>query len=193
MTSLIFATHNSNKSKEIASLLPDFFQIINLSDLNYLTEIPETENTLEGNAILKAQTIFDTFQQPVFSDDSGLEVEALNGAPGVFSARYAGEPRDDKKNMDLLINNLKDKSNLHARFRTVIAYHDTQQIHLFEGVIDGTITLQPRGQMGFGYDPIFIPNGQTKTFAEMTLKQKNVFSHRSKAFQQLISFLLKYK
>ncbi len=193
MTSLIFATHNSNKSKEIASLLPDFFHIINLSDLNYLTEIPEIENTLEGNAILKAQTIFDTFQQPVFSDDSGLEVEVLNGAPGVFSARYAGEPRDDKKNMDLLINNLKDKSNLHARFRTVIAYHDIQEIHLFEGVIDGTITLQPRGQMGFGYDPIFIPKGQTKTFAEMTLEQKNMFSHRSKAFQQLISFLLKYK
>lgn len=193
MTSLIFATHNPNKAKEIASLLPDSIQIINLSDLNYHTEIPETENTLEGNAKLKAQTIFDAFQQPVFSDDSGLEVEALHGAPGVFSARYAGEPRDDQKNIDLLISNLKDKSNLHARFRTVIAYHDTQQIHLFEGVIQGTITLHPRGQMGFGYDPVFIPKGQSKTFAEMTLDQKNRYSHRSKAFQSLISFLLEYK
>jgi XTP/dITP diphosphohydrolase len=193
MTSLIFATHNSNKSKEIASLLPDTFQVYNLSDLNYLYEIPETKNTLEGNAILKAQTIFDIFHQPVFSDDSGLEVEALNGAPGVFSARYAGKPRDDKKNMDLLITNLKDKSNLNARFRTVIAFHDTQQIHLFEGIVKGTITLQPRGNMGFGYDPIFVPDGQFKTFAEMSLEQKNMFSHRSKAFQQLISFILKYK
>lgn len=193
MTSLIFATHNPNKAKEIASLLPDSIQIINLSDLNYHTEIPETENTLEGNAKLKAQTIFDAFQQPVFSDDSGLEVEALHGAPGVFSARYAGEPRDDQKNIDLLISNLKDKSNLNARFRTVIAYHDTQQIHLFEGVIQGTITLQPRGNMGFGYDPVFIPIGQSKTFAEMTLDQKNRYSHRSKAFHSLISFLLEYK
>lgn len=193
MTSLIFATHNPNKAKEIASLLPDSIQIINLSDLNYHTEIPETENTLEGNAKLKAQTIFDAFQQPVFSDDSVLEVEALHGAPGVFSARYAGEPRDDQKNIDLLISNLKDKSNLNARFRTVIAYHDTQQIHLFEGVIQGTITLQPRGNMGFGYDPVFIPIGQSKTFAEMTLDQKNRYSHRSKAFHSLISFLLEYK
>lgn len=193
MSSLIFATHNSNKSKEIASLLPGTFQILNLSDLNYSLEIPETENTLEGNAIIKAQTIFETFQQPVFSDDSGLEVEALHGAPGVFSARYAGEPKDDHKNIKLLLNNLKDKGNRKARFRTVIAYHDTQQIHLFEGIILGTISLNPRGNLGFGYDPIFIPKGQSKTFAEMTLEQKNVFSHRSKAFQKLISFMISEK
>ncbi len=186
---LVFATHNSNKAKEIQSLLPSDFQILTLTAINCHEEIPETSESLEGNSLLKAEFVNDHFNLNCFADDTGLEIEALNGRPGVYSARYAGEEKSAEKNMDLVLSELKNKENRQAQFRTVITLILNDKTHLFEGVVKGTISIEKKGADGFGYDPIFIPEGQTQTFAEMTMEEKNLRSHRARAFEKMISFL----
>lgn len=186
---LVFATHNSNKAKEIQSLLPDDFQILTLTDINCVDEIPETSETLEGNSLLKAQFVSDNFNLNCFADDTGLEIDALNCRPGVYSARYAGEEKNAEANMNLVLSELKNESNRKALFRTVITLILNDKTHVFEGIIRGEIADEKRGIDGFGYDPIFIPEGQTKTFAEMTLAEKNQQSHRARAFEEMINFL----
>ncbi len=186
---LVFATNNQNKLKEVKALLPDFFEIKSLSDINCFEEIPETENTIEGNAILKANYVTNNFNVNCFADDTGLEVESLNGEPGVYSARYAGLDANAKKNIEKLLSNLKEKPNKKAQFKTVIALNLDGKQYLFQGICKGSIIDQQRGTEGFGYDPVFIPMGYNKTFAEMSLDEKGKISHRGIAFQQLIDFL----
>ncbi|MBU3661302.1 MAG: non-canonical purine NTP diphosphatase [Flavobacteriales bacterium] len=188
---LVFATHNSNKAKEIQSLLPDDFQILTLTDINCLDEIPETAETLEGNSLLKAQFINDHFNLNCFADDTGLEIDALNGRPGVYSARYAGEEKSAEANMNLVLSELQNESNRKAQFRTVITLILNDKTYIFEGIVKGKMSTEKRGTEGFGYDPIFIPEGQEKTFAEMTLAEKNQQSHRARAFEKMIEFLKK--
>lgn len=190
---LLFATHNQNKVIEIAPLIPQHFEIVSLHDIGFLEDIPETALTLEGNARLKAETIFKTTGLNCFADDTGLEVEALNGAPGVFSARYAGEQKNAQDNIDKLLHELEDKENRNARFKTVICLILDGQKYEFEGIIDGHIESKRMGSGGFGYDPIFTPKGYNRTFAEMTLEEKSKISHRGIAFDQLIRFLNEYK
>jgi XTP/dITP diphosphohydrolase len=190
---LLFATHNQNKVVEIAPLVPQFFEIVSLHDIGFQEDIPETASTLEGNSILKAETIFKKTGLNCFADDTGLEVDALNGAPGVFSARYAGEQKNAQDNMNKLLLELKGKQNRNARFRTVICLILSGEKYLFEGIIEGQIETKYMGTNGFGYDPIFTPKGHHHTFAEMTLAEKSKISHRSLAFDQLIGFLNKYK
>lgn len=189
MKQIIFASHNSHKTSEINSLLPNGFQLTNLHELGYHNDIEETGSTLEENALIKAKTIHNIYQTLVISDDSGLEVESLNNTPGVYSARYAGYPRDDHKNLQLLLKNLKDCNNRKAQFRTIICLAFNQQYMYFEGVIKGLITLEPRGHKGFGYDPIFIPDGYDQTFAEMSSKEKNKISHRALALNKFLDFI----
>lgn len=186
---LVFATNNLNKLKEVQALLPDFIELKSLSDINCNEEISETATTLEGNAILKADFVTQKFHINCFADDTGLEVESLNFAPGVFSARYSGIDSNSEKNMEKLLFNLINKSNRNAQFRTVIALNLSGQQFLFEGVCKGKIIEEKRGIKGFGYDPIFIPDGFSKTFAEMNLDEKGTISHRGKAIQQLLHFL----
>lgn len=186
---LVFATNNLNKLKEVQTLLPDFIELKSLSDINCNEEIPETATTLKGNAILKADFVTQKFEINCFADDTGLEVESLNGAPGVFSARYSGSDSNSEKNIEKLLFNLSDKSNRNAQFRTVIALNLSGQQFLFEGVCKGKIIEEKQGIKGFGYDPIFVPDGFSKTFAEMDLEEKGDISHRGKAIQQLIHFL----
>lgn len=186
---LVFATNNQNKLKEVKALLPDFFEIKSLSDINCFEEIPETENTIEGNAILKANYVTNNYNVNCFADDTGLEVESLNGEPGVYSARYAGLDANAKKNIEKLLSNLKEKPNKKAQFKTVIALNLDGKQYLFQGICKGSIIDQQRGTEGFGYDPVFIPMGYNKTFAEMSLDEKGKISHRGIAFQQLIDFL----
>jgi XTP/dITP diphosphohydrolase len=186
---LVFATHNANKAKEIQSLLPENFQILTLSDINCHEEIPETAETLEGNSLLKAKFVSDHFNLNCFADDTGLEIEALNGRPGVYSARYAGEEKSAEVNMNLVLSELEKESNRKAQFRTVITLILNDKTHIFEGIVRGEISNEKRGTDGFGYDPIFIPEGQTKTFAEMTLAEKNQQSHRARAFEKMVTFL----
>ena len=186
---LVFATHNSNKAKEIQSLLPDDFQILTLTKINCLNEIPETAETLEGNSLLKAQFVSDNFNLNCFADDTGLEIEALNGKPGVYSARYAGVDKNAEANMNLVLSELENESNRKAQFRTVITLILNEKTVLFEGIVKGEICTEKRGTDGFGYDSIFIPEGQSKTFAEMTLTEKNQQSHRARAFEKMIEFL----
>ncbi len=186
---LVFATHNLNKAKEIQSLLPANFQILTLTAINCHEEIPETSESLEGNSLLKAQFVNDHFNLNCFADDTGLEIEVLKGRPGVFSARYAGEEKSAEKNIDLVLSELKNEENRKAQFRTVITLILNDKTLLFEGVVKGTISLKKNGVEGFGYDPIFIPEGQTRTFAEMTIEEKNLQSHRARAFEKMISFL----
>jgi XTP/dITP diphosphohydrolase len=186
---LVFATHNSNKAKEIQSLLPSDFQILTLTAINCHEEIPETAESLEGNSLLKAQFVNDHFNLNCFADDTGLEIQALNGRPGVFSARYAGEEKSTEKNIDLVLFELKNEENRKAQFRTVITLILNDKTILFEGVVKGTISKEKKGSDGFGYDPIFTPEGQTRTFAEMTMEEKNIQSHRARAFEKMISFL----
>lgn len=188
---LVFATHNSNKAKEIQSLLPDDFQILTLTDINCLDEIPETAETLEGNSLLKAQFINDHFNLNCFADDTGLEIDALNGRPGVYSARYAGKEKSAEANMHLVLSELQNESNRKAQFRTVITLILNDKTYIFEGIVKGEMSTEKRGTEGFGYDPIFIPEGQEKTFAEMTLAEKNQQSHRARAFEKMIEFLKK--
>ncbi|WP_417611661.1 RdgB/HAM1 family non-canonical purine NTP pyrophosphatase [Owenweeksia hongkongensis] len=189
MNELIFATHNANKAKEVKVLLPHL-KVQSLSEIGFYDEIPETGETLQDNALIKARTIFKATGKSCFADDTGLEVEALNGAPGVYSARYAGEGANSENNMDKLLAELDGKENRKAQFRTVIAYIDNAgREHLFEGSVQGEILKARQGGEGFGYDPIFLPEGETESFAEMSAVRKNTMSHRGRAMRKLIQYL----
>jgi XTP/dITP diphosphohydrolase len=188
---LVFASNNKNKIKEIQALVPDTIQIISLEDIGCTEDIPETAETIEGNAILKANYITSNYGYNCFADDTGLEVDALNGAPGVYSARYAGEQKDANDNMDKLLSELKDTINRNANFKTVICLNLNGTQQLFTGIIKGTIIDKKIGTNGFGYDPIFIAEGHQKTFAELSLEEKATISHRGIAVAQLIAFLSK--
>lgn len=188
---LVFASNNKNKIREIQLLVPSSIEIVSLEDIGCTEEIPETADTIEGNAILKANYVTEKYGFNCFADDSGLEVDALNGEPGVFSARYAGEPKDDANNMNKLLLNLKDKTNRKANFKTVICLNLNGEKHLFTGIINGKIIDEKIGDNGFGYDPIFVADNYTKTFAELTIEEKATISHRGIAVKQLIEFLKK--
>jgi len=185
---LVFATNNIHKTTEVAKILSPDYEILNLKDINCLVEIPETGNSFSENATLKSTYVYEHFGLDCFSDDSGLEVETLNNAPGIFSARYSGI-KDDNINLELLLKNMEGQTNRKARFKTVISLIQNGKNYLFEGTIEGTIRTSPSGNNGFGYDPIFQPNGYDITFAEMELSEKNKISHRALAMQQLIAFL----
>jgi XTP/dITP diphosphohydrolase len=187
----VFASNNPNKIKEIQLLLPQEITILSLKDIDCMEEIPETAPTIEGNAILKADYVTEKYGYSCFADDTGLEVEALNGEPGVFSARYAGEQKNADDNMNKLLTNLADKENRKAQFKTVICLNLNGNQHVFEGIIKGEIINEKRGSEGFGYDPIFIPNGYDKTFAEMPIAEKSKISHRGLAVEKLVAFLTK--
>lgn len=189
--SLVFASNNPNKIKEIQLLLPKEITILSLNEIGCFEDIPETASTIEGNAILKANYVTEKYGYSCFADDTGLEVEVLNGEPGVFSARYAGEQKNADDNMNKLLSNLADKENKNAQFKTVICLNLNGTQHLFEGIIKGQINNEKRGSEGFGYDPIFTPNGYTKTFAEMPIAEKSKISHRGLAVEKLIHFLNK--
>lgn len=193
MKKIVFATNNAHKLSEIRSILGDEYEILSLRDINCDVDIPETASTLEGNAEIKVRYIKEHFGYDCFADDTGLEVDALNGAPGVFSARYAGQEHDSLKNMDLLLKNMSDKTDRKARFRTVIALLIDNQLTLMDGVVEGEITLQPQGDNGFGYDPIFSPEGFDVTFAQMDSSIKNKISHRARATEKLIEYLNQIK
>ncbi len=187
---LLFCSSNEKKKIEIQQKVGRDYTILNLNDLGHTEDIPETADTFAGNALLKAEFGFQKYGKPCFSDDSGLEVEALNNAPGVYSARYAGEPRSDERNMEKLLQALEGVENRNACFKTVLAYIDNSgKEHYFEGKIEGTITKEKRGDGGFGYDPIFIPNGFDKTFAELSLEEKGKISHRALAVEKFIKHL----
>jgi len=186
---IVFATNNEHKLYEVSQLLGDKYNVIGLKDIGCTEEIPETADTLEGNALLKAKYVFDKFGKNCFSDDTGLEVEVLNNAPGVYSARYAGEEKSAEANMNKLLLELQNKTNRKARFRTVVTLIIDGAEHLFEGEVKGSIIEEKRGDEGFGYDPIFIPDGYTKTFAELPLAEKNTISHRARAVKKLVTFL----
>ncbi len=189
MKNLVFATHNQNKIREIQAKLVDRYKLISLSDLDIVEEIPEIADTFEGNALLKAQYIWNKFGISCFADDSGLEVDALGGAPGVHSARYAGLQKSDKNNIDLLLENLKNYTDTSAQFHTCIALILEGEVHYFHGIIRGKLIREKKGTNGFGYDPIFVPDGYDRTFAEMTLAEKNAISHRAIAVEKLVDFL----
>ena len=189
MQKLIFATNNSHKLQEIQDLLKDRFHIISLDEIGIKEDIPETADNLEGNALLKARYVYQRTQSDCFADDTGLEVEVLEGAPGVYSARYAGENASFDDNMDKLIEALEDQDNRRARFRTVIALIIKGNEYLFEGKVDGSILPRKQGDEGFGYDPVFLPDGFEKSFAEMDPMQKNAISHRGRSVQKLVHFL----
>ena len=186
---LIFASHNENKTAEIRQLLPAGIELLSLNDLNFHEEIIESSDTLEGNSVLKASYIYSIFKLPCFADDSGLEVDFLQNRPGVYSARYAGEPKNDDNNMNKLLEDLKGIQQRKAQFRTVITLMLESATFSFEGIIKGDITEQKIGENGFGYDPIFRPIDELKTFAQMTMKEKNSRSHRALALEKMISFL----
>jgi XTP/dITP diphosphohydrolase len=189
MKTLVFATHNKHKADEITPLLGGLYEIKALDAIGISEDIPENGDTLEANARQKARYVYDRTGADVFADDTGLEVEALDGRPGVFTARYAGDECDSVKNMQKLLSELEGKDNRRARFRTVICLIDNGVEHLFEGVVNGTITTSFAGTEGFGYDPIFMPDGTGRTFAEMPLNEKNKISHRALAVEKLSEFL----
>ncbi|MFO0356136.1 MAG: RdgB/HAM1 family non-canonical purine NTP pyrophosphatase [Sphingobacteriaceae bacterium] len=196
---LLFASSNQNKIKEVQAMMPAGIQLYGLKDIAFTEDIAETEKTIEGNAKLKSEFIFNYLKRnpaniaidAVFADDSGLEVGALNGAPGVYSARYAGEPKNDENNNKKLLAELKNITKRNGQFKTVIAFTNGSQTNLFEGIIRGTIAYEPRGDKGFGYDPLFIPQGYRSTFAELDFETKNTISHRAQAVKKLIAFLSK--
>ncbi len=189
---LCFATNNTHKLEEVRHAVKDF-KILSLEEIDCFEELPETRDTLEGNSIQKAEYVFERFHGPCFADDTGLEVDALNGAPGVYSARYAGPQRNSEDNIDLLLENLRDIEHPKGRFRTIISLVGLEpQPVLFEGAIPGIIIKEKRGSLGFGYDPVFLPDGYSKTFAEMTLSEKNELSHRAIAVQKLQLYLRSY-
>lgn len=188
-TKLCFATNNAHKLEEIQAILGDSFELISLKETGCKEELPETGNTLEANSLQKAQYLYDHYKINCFADDSGLEVDALGGEPGVDSAHYAGPQRSHADNVNLLLKNLMNNPNRLAKFRTVITLIQNGKITQFEGSIKGHIINNLRGTEGFGYDPIFVPEGYETTFAEMSLKEKSQISHRSKAFRELITFL----
>ncbi len=186
---LVFATNNENKVKEIRSMLGDHFSIITLKEAGIDIDIPEPHDTLEDNAREKSTVIYEMTGKDCFSEDTGLEIDVLDGAPGVLSARYAGEQKLSDDNITRVLQEMEGKENRQAHFRTVISLILNGQEYQFTGVCPGTILTEKRGGKGFGYDPIFVPNGSEKAFAEMDMAGKNQFSHRAKAFQQLITFL----
>jgi len=186
---LVFATNNLNKLKEVQSLIPEHIELLSLKDIGCFEDVPETQLTIEGNAIQKAEYIKAHYGYDCFADDTGLEVEALDGEPGVLSARYAGAQRDANDNMDLLLKNLQLKPNRSAQFKTVVALHLNHKLETFTGICKGEITKTKHGDKGFGYDPIFKADGYDKTFAEISLEEKNQIGHRGKAVKQLVAFL----
>jgi len=186
---LVFATHNLNKFKEVQLLLPKHIELLSLMDIGCEEDIPETSETIEGNAILKAEYVRIHFGLDCFADDTGLEVKALNGAPGVYSARYAGDAKNTQANIQKLLQNLDGITDRSARFKTAIALTLQERQHLFLGICEGVITNAERGDKGFGYDPIFQPNGYNQTFAEMPLTLKGEIGHRGKAMRELIDYL----
>jgi len=190
---LVFATNNPNKLKEVQEMLPNTIKLLSLSDINCYDEIDETEMSLEGNAALKADYITQKYGYDCFADDTGLEVESLNGKPGVYSARFAGEPSNSENNMQKLLTDLKNKSNRNAQFRTAVSLNINDANFLFEGICKGAILEKKQGEKGFGYDPIFKPENHTNSFAEMSSEEKNIISHRGIAIKKLVSFLSSYK
>ncbi|HPG05753.1 MAG TPA: RdgB/HAM1 family non-canonical purine NTP pyrophosphatase [Saprospiraceae bacterium] len=191
---LIFATHNPNKVREIQAIVPSYIKIQSLAELDYNTPIIESGYNLEENALMKAKTVYDQFKRACFSEDTGLEIAALQGAPGVHSARYAGENATDKENVQKVLAQLGDEPNRKARFRTILALvMSPEEIYMFEGLCIGNILMGPQGVHGFGYDPIFQPNGYEKTFGEMTSSEKQAISHRTHAFEKMNSFLVRYR
>jgi len=189
MIELVFATNNKHKLEEIQATVGDRFKILSLADIGCTEDIEETANTLEGNASIKSQYIFDKYGKNCFADDTGLEIEALNGEPGVYSARYGGPGHDHQKNMDKVLANLKNETNRNAQFRTVISLIIDGKETFFEGIVKGTILTTKHGKKGFGYDPIFQPEGFDISFAEMDLDKKNEISHRGRAVKKLIVYL----
>ena len=192
MKKIVFATNNQHKLDEVKKITEGLIEIVSLSDINCTDDIEETADTLEGNALLKARYIKEKFGFDCFADDTGLEVEVLNNAPGVYSARYAGVAHDSEANMQKLLDNMKGTDNRHARFRTVIALILNGKEYLFEGIVNGTIINEKRGESGFGYDPIFVPDTYSQTFAEMGNDIKNQISHRAEAVKKLTAFLSNY-
>ncbi len=188
---LVFATHNQHKLKEVQALFPQHIKLLSLNDIGCYDEIPETEDTIDGNAILKANYVKLHYKLDCFSDDTGLEVKALNGDPGVFSARYAGEDKDNEANIQKLLANLENKEDRSARFKTVIALNFEDHQHLFTGICEGHILKEKKGENGFGYDAVFQAYNSEKTFAEMDLLEKAQISHRGKARKYLIDYLAK--
>tara|TARA_R110002049_G_scaffold274753_6_gene452758 strand:- start:455 stop:1033 length:579 start_codon:yes stop_codon:yes gene_type:complete len=186
---IVFATHNTNKFNEVKKLLPSNFTLLSLADINCLEDIPETADTIEGNAIQKADFVTKKYDFACFSDDTGLLVNALNGEPGIYSARYAGEQKNAADNMDKLLSNLSGSVDRSAQFKTAIALNIDGEQHIFKGIVEGEITTDKRGEKGFGYDPIFIPKGYQQTFAELPIDIKNKIGHRGKAVQQLVQYL----
>lgn len=189
MKKLVFATNNKNKRDEVARMLAGKYEVLTLEDIGCTTDIVEDAETLEGNALIKAEYVWKNFQLDCFADDTGLEIEALNGAPGVITARYAGEAKDNNANMDKVLSNLTGENNRSAQFRTAVCLMENGVPTQFEGISKGEITLQKSGQEGFGYDPIFKPEGHEVTFAEMSQDAKNAISHRGRAITKLIDYL----
>jgi XTP/dITP diphosphohydrolase len=191
MQELCFATNNQKKLQEIRPLLAGRFHVLSLEDIGCSEELPETGDTLEANSAQKARYVWEHYRIPCFADDTGLEVEALGGEPGVYSARYAGPQRKDADNIDLLLAKLHDKTDRQARFRTLITYIDARgQEFQFDGKVEGAILPARQGDGGFGYDPIFAPEGSERSFAQMSLEEKNAISHRGRAVKKLVDFLL---
>lgn len=186
---LVFATNNLNKLKEVQAIIPQHIKLLSLKDIACTEDIPETQATIKGNAIQKAEYLKEHYGYDCFADDTGLEVEALNGEPGVYSARYAGPQRNAEDNTNKLLTELKNKANRKAQFKTVIALHLNGELHTFTGICEGSITANKQGDGGFGYDPIFKAEGYDKTFAEISLEEKNKIGHRGKAVAELVDFL----
>ena len=186
---LVFATNNQHKLKELQSILGEKIHLLSLNDIGCYEEIPEEQTTLEGNARQKSMYVYEKFGYSCFADDTGLEIEALNGEPGVYSARYAGEEKNAEANMNRVLKELTNKTNRKARFRTVISLIINGRENQFEGIVKGKILNEKRGEKGFGYDPIFLPEGYTISFAEMNLEEKNKISHRGRAVEKLVQYL----
>ena len=193
MKKIVFATNNEHKLQEVKAILAGKVEVISLAEIGYEDDIPETENTLEGNAALKAKYVYEKYRIGCFADDTGLEIAALNGKPGVFSARYAGEPTNSHNNMLKVLNEMTETTNRSAQFRTVIALVENGNYNYFEGIVKGTIATKAQGSAGFGYDPIFIPDGFEKSFAELNPEIKNTISHRAIAMEKLLHYFLQQK
>ncbi len=190
---LVFATHNQNKFLEVKALMPEYIELLSLKEIGCEEDIAETADTIEGNALLKVNYVFDNYRVACFADDTGLEVKALDNAPGVFSARYAGLENNAQANMEKLLQNLRGKENRDARFKTAIALRTFSAKEVFLGLCEGEIIESPKGEAGFGYDPIFRPLGYEKTFAQMDLDEKSAIGHRGKAIRQLVKYLSEIK
>ena len=193
MKKIVFATNNEHKLQEVKAILAGKVEVISLAEIGCEDDIPETENTLEGNATLKAKYVYEKYGIGCFADDTGLEIAALNGKPGVFSARYAGEPTNSHNNMLKVLNEMTETTNRSAQFRTVIALVENGNYNYFEGIVKGTIATKAQGSAGFGYDPIFIPDGFEKSFAELNPEIKNTISHRAIAMEKLLHYFLQQK